>query len=828
MRIELKSFQEIAARDLLQEIAFARKEVRLRKPQAIVLSSPTGSGKTVIVTQLLEWIWQGDDENEGDKNAVFLWLSDSPELNAQSRDKIVQQSSVFSESNLIIIESPFSEERLQQGNIYFLNTQKLSKSSLLTKTGDGRDYTIWQTIENTVREHPEHVYLVIDEAHRGMAEDRDRKTANSIMQRFIKGYPEGGMSPVPLVIGMSATPERFEKLIEGANRTKRQHAINPDDVKLSGLLKEKIILFHPEDERPADWSLLGLAAKRWKEYSAKWQKYCREQNMEQIVEPVLVIQVEDGTAKQLSKTNLDEVVKIVERTVGKLPEAAWAHAFQEDSMVEAGGRKIRKIEASKIENDRAARIVLFKMSLTTGWDCPRAEVMMSFRRAVDHTLIAQLVGRMVRTPLARKVEGNEVLNTVSLVLPHYNAEGLGRIINALNNPDPESGLSVEVADASELVSVSIDPKLQKCVECYQNLPSYRIERVPKMSNIRRLVRFARYLSMDEIDLEALDGVKTLIVQTLEKELARCKKSKKFVGNVSANEEIEVVETWVKYGEDDPEAKKKTVTIKATEENVEDLFARCGRTLGEGLDMEYWRARQGNDQLQTKLELIGLLMEDETIDVLEKVCGEQLEALQRKYDGAIRKLGSASREHYNILKRIAKEPEAENLLLPSEMEISKEGMPWSKHLYVEKNGIFEADLNTWESRVVEKLIKEDRTVVAWLRVLPRKDWAFCIPYDKDNEKRPLFPDIVAFRKVKGKIVADIMDPHGTHIDDAVEKARGLSAYARKHGHDFGRIDLIVINKKDQLKRLNFNEERVRDRVDRVRSREHLEEIIEDMG
>ncbi|MFH0769996.1 MAG: hypothetical protein V1926_01320, partial [Candidatus Peregrinibacteria bacterium] len=73
------------------------------------------------------------------------------------------------------------------------------------------------------------------------------------------------------------------------------------------------------------------------------------------------------------------MVKVVERTVGKLPEAAWAHAFQEDSVVEAGGRKIRKIDASKIENDRAARIVLFKMSLTTGWDCPRAEVMMSFR-----------------------------------------------------------------------------------------------------------------------------------------------------------------------------------------------------------------------------------------------------------------------------------------------------------------------------------------------------------------------------------------------------------------------------------------------------------------
>ena len=46
--------------------------------------------------------------------------------------------------------------------------------------------------------------------------------------------------------------------------------------------------------------------------------------------------------------------------------------------------------------------MFFKMALSTGWDCPRAEVMMSFRRAEDHTYIAQLLGRMVRTPLARR------------------------------------------------------------------------------------------------------------------------------------------------------------------------------------------------------------------------------------------------------------------------------------------------------------------------------------------------------------------------------------------------------------------------------------------
>ncbi len=829
MNIELKPFQENAARDLFDAIEDAKREIRRGKDQALILSSPTGSGKTVILMQLLEWIWQGDDEQEGDRKAVFLWLSDSPELNAQSRDKIARQCSIFPEHDLVLIEPPFSAGRLEPGKIYFLNTQKLSKSSLLTKTGDGRDYTIWQTIENTVKAGPEHVYLVIDEAHRGTMEGRNRTDANSLMQRFIKGYPEGGMSPVPLLIGMSATPERFERLIEGTKRTRRPHEIDPQDVQQSGLLKEKIVLYHPDTDRPADWSLLEQATKRWQEYCKAWQKYCKAQKIERPVEPVLVIQVEDGSGKQLSKTNIDEIVKVVERVAGKLPDAAWAHAFQDDSNIEAAGHSIRKIDASKIENDGAVRIVLFKMSLSTGWDCPRAEVLMSFRKALDHTLIAQLVGRMVRTPLARSIEGSDLLNSVGLFLPHYDATGLRKIVDDLSNPDPESGIPVEVQDGASLVRVSLDPKQQKCIESYQQLPSYRVERVTKISNVRRLMRFARYLASDEIDAKELDAVKDLIVKALDRELGKCKKNATFIGNLAANEEIEVRETWVGYRSDSSSPESKTILIKATEENIEDLFSRCSRTLGEGLHMEFWRSKEKEKKpLQSKLELVGLLMEEKVLNVLEELCGERLQTLQRKYDEAIRALGTAARERYNALRRIAKEPESENLLLPPDMEIKDEGEVYEEHLYKDGRGKFRAVLNKWEAKVVHELIEGDKSVIGWLRLLPRKDWALCIPYEKHNERHPLYPDVVAFRKTKSGIVVDILDPHGTQLDDAVEKAKGLAAYARKHGTDFGRIDLIIVDGKDKLKRLNLNDESVRERVDMVTSREHLVDLLNEMG
>src|SRR5450759_237265 len=126
----------------------------------------------------------------------------------------------------------------------------------------------------------------------------------------------------------------------------------------------------------------------------------------------MVIQVEDGNDSTISRTSISQIIAVLEQEVGLIQDDELAHSFQDDKPLLIGNRKIRKIEASRIQDYEKIKFVLFKMRLTTGWDCPRAEVMMSFRRANDHTLIAQLIGRMVRTPLARRIEGSEILNSV--------------------------------------------------------------------------------------------------------------------------------------------------------------------------------------------------------------------------------------------------------------------------------------------------------------------------------------------------------------------------------------------------------------------------------
>jgi type III restriction enzyme len=423
MKLKLKGFQEDYTNKLSMALRMAAREAAATaSSQAVIFSSPTGSGKTLMVTAAIEKLMEGDGEYAADPRATFLWLSDQPEINEQTRRKMIETSNLNS-SQLIVVDASFDQESFLPGKIYFLNTQKLGKEKQLVTHSDDRTFTIWETISNTLRNLPENFFVFIDEAHRGMAVNpRDQKEAASIVQKFIVGI-EGEISPVPIIIGISATPDRFDKLIQGNLRVRRPVIVPPEAVRASGLLKNAIRLFYPTKNQPTDMTMLRAAAKSWNEYSNHWERYCKAQN-ERNVKPILVVQVQDGTADNISNTNIEEVISVIDE-VGSLPVNAFAHTFQEGIDLDFGGKKLRYLHPADINMDPDVLVVLFKTSLNTGWDCPRAEVMMSFRKAIDATLIAQLVGRMVRTPLARHVSSDDFLNMVSLYLPHFDQIGLG-------------------------------------------------------------------------------------------------------------------------------------------------------------------------------------------------------------------------------------------------------------------------------------------------------------------------------------------------------------------------------------------------------------------
>jgi type III restriction enzyme len=825
MRIDPKDFQDDAVLRLTQEIESARREIDRGRPQAVVLSSPTGSGKTVIMTLLMERLWAGHESIAADPEAMFLWISDSPELNIQSKEKIEAASDIFPASRLIIIDNDFNRERLAPGHIYFLNTQKLGVSSLLTKPGDGRTWTIWQTIENTAKASPAHFNLIVDEAHRGMGlSAKAETTARTLIQRFIKGAPEIGLSPVPLVIGMSATPARFNKVLEGAQRITRPVDVTAEDVRESGLIKDRIILDIAEDDQPVDWTLLRDAAQRTIEYANQWKHYCKAQGISPPVEPVLVVQVEDGTKTTLTRTDLSRTVDVLEKVYGRFGEGELAHCFQEEEDITAGGYSIRKIDASKIQGDAAVRVVFFKMALTTGWDCPRAEVMMSFRRAADHTLIAQLVGRMVRTPLARRVEDDEFLGSVALFLPHYDEDGLKAIVEKLE--DPDTGSPVKVERKADLVLYERAKRKADLFDAMAKVPTYVLDNTRRQANTRRLLSLARKLTMDGIDAKAWNEAKTLAVETLKAESVRLRKNPEFATKVSGKATINVKEFKVEFGELRELKESRTIAVEVTPENIDDLFTRCETILGEGLKDEYWQRVHDHDEPDlAKLELFCVLQDPASVRSVQEACGRLIDKLFEQYRDKIEEMPSSRREQYARIGRQGADPRAETIHAPELIELRKETPEWSSHLFVDAAGKFGWNANTWEDLVLREEMK-GKTFAGWLRNIPKKHWAVCVPYGQGHAK-PMYPDMLMFRREGNKIKIDIVDPHDDSRADAAEKAVGLANFARKHGEAFGRIEIIRVVK-GKIERLRLHQEAVREKVLKVTALKHLAELYDQHG
>lgn len=434
--MELRTFQNKAVHDLLDKIHRSIIFMGNNDQTIIQFTAPTGAGKTIMMASLFEKLLFGYEAYIPLSDAIIVWLSDSPELNIQSHNKIIDYSDVIKPKQLKIIDNVFDEETLSGGSIYFLNTQKIGENGNLNNTrGDKRRYTIWDIFRNTIRQKRNRLILVIDEAHRGASSNR-----LSIMQKFILGSKKDDMPAMPLVIGMSATIKRFDELVKKANSTMTMKIIvSAADVRASGLLKEKIIAQFPENPTNSEISVLQQATLDWMDKCQHWEKYfnsyCPKQHFGGI-QPIFIVQVNN----KITKETLEDYFVTIENTLGesfKLGEAV--HSFSEQNTITLkNGYKIDYCKPSDIKDNENIRVVFFKESLSTGWDCPRAEAMMSFRHKEEQTGIAQLLGRMIRTPLHHHIDEDDSLNEVKLFLPYFDRDTVKSIVNSLKNNEGEA------------------------------------------------------------------------------------------------------------------------------------------------------------------------------------------------------------------------------------------------------------------------------------------------------------------------------------------------------------------------------------------------------
>ena len=820
MKFTLKDYQRDAVDQALQNLERGRTVYhRDGKASSFSLTATTGAGKTVMAAAAIEALFYGSDEFafDPDPGAVVIWFSDDPNLNDQTRMRLMEASEKFSSSNLRMVQPPFAVPRLEPGKVYFLNTQRLAKTSLLTRghvedphagpslfpsgAPDLQGWTIWETIANTINDDDLTLYLVLDEAHRGFDEQPPAEKP-TLVRRLVNGH--AGYPPVPIVWGISATIDRFQNAMKAADANQNRRAlervlVDPGRVQESGLIKDTLLLDIPNEAGNFDSVLVRRGARKLRESTERWSTYGDEQGV--TVQPLLVLQTPNTPDRDQIGAALNAIVDEYPTIRGD----AVRHVFGEHAVQRFGSWDVEWIEPQRVEESTHVRILIAKDAISTGWDCPRAEVMVSFRPAQEQTHITQLLGRFVRSPLARRIPGDERLNAVDCILPFFDRTTAGNVVKYLTGQIeemPGTGPKPKL-DPRELHP---NPSIPEAVwDLWDALPT---ETLPQRGArpVKRLVALAQALSADGIRPDALKAVEREVHRRLEA-----------YALVHADElEGAVEEAWtVQIQEISGKVGRKGVSYQDVAERADDRaisseFEKAKQAFGADIARSYANHLAGDDDPDADddglrdayVKAAALATIPQVREKIDADAGEIAEKWFAEHRHAIAGLRDLRRQEYEDIRAMTTEPQLGTLSRPRVriedfVTVDDNGQigvaPLAKlHLMTDQNGDFPLGaLNDWERDVVQAEI-DRHGGRGWYRNPPRASVdSVTVAYrDQFGNWRSMHPDFVFFQDVDGTVRASIVDPHGHHLPDAAIKLRALATFAEKHGNRFHRIEAVT--------------------------------------
>lgn len=821
MRYELFDYQREAAAGCIKNLVRGRRDWDDGHRSSFALSAITGAGKTVIATAVIEALIHGSADLgvDPDPRATFLWVTDDPALNRQTRNKMIAGSDMLQPARLVILDDGFMDEDLSPGRVYFLNIQKLSKTAGLSKGGNNlRQHSFWDILSNTVNGDTTDLYVVLDEAHRGMKTAQGRKT---IVQRIIGGK-SGSNPPAPMVWGISATIERFRSAMEGATDRTDYPPVQVDieKVRASGLIKDEIGLDEPDEKGSFGSTLLREAVQSTLDFEARWASYSEETG-EPAVLPVLVLQVPD----KASKNKLGELVDVLESEWPGLGPHAIAHVFGEHEPIELDSRILRWVHPESIQDDTDVRVVMAKTAISTGWDCPRAEVLYSERPASDATHIAQVVGRMVRQPLAHRIATDDALNSVACFLPQFERSKLGTIKAELEGSERANGegaLGAAVVRDPKVFerNASLENQVFELLESLQGLPAPDILASP----LRRARVLAQLLTDDKSGAALMPGAGQHLTKALNKRLdgLAAEHEERVDENVADIETGQIHRSRLSaVGE---ELESTTREVKTHFADIDRDTRKLIKRIKEGAGQDYYahrveKAGADADKFETRISVAALFMIDEVAQALDAAATGWVQDRLEQFAVEIKNTTGATRNDYLRVQEQTVDPEPVDLILRDNLKTATrngDGEPlptFAGHIYADADGEFPVTLNRWERTVVETELGRP-SFVAWYRNPSRATAAALrIAYQTDaGNWTSLQPDfVVVSKRDDGSLGVSIVDPHGDHLADAKNKLKALARYAERFGDKFVRIESITEASDGTLRSLDLKEALVRDAV-----------------
>lgn len=355
MNITLANFQIKAIADLTDAMEQPNRD--------IVLKSCTGSGKTIILTHFI------DEYFKSNNKTIFIWLTPGKgNLEEQSKKKMDQ----YIHGSQTKLLSDIMTSGFEENDACFINWEKLTKKGNNALKDSERTNFI-DYIRNAL-DGSLNFKIIIDESHQN-----DTIKADDIIELFHSDK----------IIRCSATPKNYKDAI--------LIDIPEEDVIAEGLIK-KLLIINEDFEQHINVDdqityLLDKAIDKQRELRSEYL------NQKSEINPLIIVQIPNK-----SDALLDRVEEYFE---------SKGITYENNSLAVWLSDKKQNLE--DIEKPNAEPIaVIIKQAVATGWDCPRAQILVKLRDNMSEVFEIQTIGRIRRMPEAKHY-GSDLLDSCYLI-----------------------------------------------------------------------------------------------------------------------------------------------------------------------------------------------------------------------------------------------------------------------------------------------------------------------------------------------------------------------------------------------------------------------------
>lgn len=320
--------------------------------QTIVMKAPTGAGKTII---LIDFVVNYIDKVN--PNTAFIWLCPGKgDLEEQSRKKMQDIAPQRITQNLFdALQGGFAPE-----STTFINWE------LVTKKGNTaiRDSERKNLFDRIAEAHQSGLtfIVIIDEEH-----SNNTAKAKTIIDAFSARN----------IIRVSATAQE--------NKRYEFFEIDEQDVIDSGLITKAIYVNEGVSQNAdvgTDYDLLlELADAKRKQIAARYKELGRP------VRPLVLIQFPSGQP---------ETIRAVEDKLNSM-----GYSYENGLASKWMSEDKKDLPDNLTDNSAAPVFLLMKQAISTGWDCPRAKILVKLREGMSEQFTIQTIGRIRRMPEAR-------------------------------------------------------------------------------------------------------------------------------------------------------------------------------------------------------------------------------------------------------------------------------------------------------------------------------------------------------------------------------------------------------------------------------------------